>query len=162
MNQQVTYNWLRLAALALVSILSIFFFWPREGGQLAWPFTDDGGLRQPNVNLGLDLRGGCMLMVQLDFDDINAQRKAKSQLELSTEEKAKLLEQTHVVIENRINGIGLTEPIISSAGSDRVLIQLPGANDTEICQQIVKIQGQLEFKKVLKSEIGRASCRERV
>ncbi|MBI3659426.1 protein translocase subunit SecD [Candidatus Acetothermia bacterium] len=140
MNQQVVYNWLRLGALALVSIISIFFFWPREGGQLAWPFTDDGGLRQPNVNLGLDLRGGCMLTVQLDIPPDAPQDK-----------KDQLLSQTLVVVENRINGLGLTEPIISAVGSDRVLIQLPGAKDTELCQQIVNIQGQLEFKIVIKS-----------
>ena len=140
MNQQVVYNWFRLGALALVSIISIFFFWPREGGQLAWPFSDDGGLRQPNVNLGLDLRGGCMLTVKLDIPPDAAQEK-----------KDQLLSQTLVVVENRINGLGLTEPIISAVGSDRVLIQLPGAKDTELCQQIVNIQGQLEFKKVLKS-----------
>ncbi len=141
MSQEVFFNWVRFAALAFVTALSVFFFWPREAGQLVSPIGDQGGLRQPNVNLGLDLRGGCMLTVQIDIPE-----KDKDKPQAIRE----LLDRTIVVVENRVNGLGLTEPIISPAGTDRILIQLPGSQNTELCQQIVNIQGKLEFKKVLK------------
>ncbi len=128
MSQDVLFNWFRFAALVVVTTVSVFFFWPKQEGQIL------------DLNLGLDLRGGCMIMVQIKPD------KPKT-----PEELQQLLSQTKIVLENRVNGLGLTEPIISEAGLDRVLIQLPGEQQSELCTQITNIRGILEFKKVIKS-----------
>jgi preprotein translocase subunit SecD len=130
MSQDVLFNWFRFAALAAVATISVFLFWPKQEGQIL------------DLNLGLDLRGGCMIMVQI---------KPLEGSEVTPEKMQQLLSQTIVVLENRVNGLGLTEPTISSAGTDRVLIQLPGEQQSDLCNQITNIRGILEFKKVLKS-----------
>jgi len=51
-----------------------------------------------------------------------------------------------VVIDRRINSLGVSEPVIESLGADKILIQLPGISDLAEAQQIATQQAFLEIK----------------
>ncbi|MFZ5943321.1 MAG: protein translocase subunit SecD [Bacillota bacterium] len=84
-----------------------------------------------NVKLGLDLKGG--VMVRLEAPE-NA----------SEEEMAKAI----AIIDNRINGLGVTEPEIRREGENRILIELPGVNNPEEAVSVIGKTALLEFKRV--------------
>jgi preprotein translocase subunit SecD len=58
------------------------------------------------------------------------------------------IEQNQKVLNNRINALGLTEPIIQRQGVDRIVIQVPGAEDPGRIKEIIGRTGTLEFRHV--------------
>jgi len=52
------------------------------------------------------------------------------------------------IIRNRIDALGVTEPVIQKAGEDCILIQLPGIKDPERAIEIIGKTALLEFKLV--------------
>ena len=50
------------------------------------------------------------------------------------------------VIDNRINGLGVTEPQISRVGNDRVLVELPDVKNPDEAISALKDVAHLEFK----------------
>jgi preprotein translocase subunit SecD len=73
-------------------------------------------------------------------------------LTLKEEAKRKLadsaIEQNQKVLNNRINALGLTEPIIQRQGVDRIVIQVPGASDPARLKDVIGRTGTLEFRHV--------------
>jgi protein-export membrane protein SecD len=62
--------------------------------------------------------------------------------------REKLLSQSIEVIRNRIDEFGVSEPQISSQGSDRVVVELPGIKDVERAKDLIGRTAKLEFKMV--------------
>ena len=62
------------------------------------------------------------------------------------------LKQNITTLHNRINELGVAEPVIQQQGLDRIVVELPGVQDTAKAKDIL---GRT-------AKIGRASCRERV
>jgi preprotein translocase subunit SecD len=58
------------------------------------------------------------------------------------------IEQNQKVLNNRINALGLTEPIIQRQGVDRIVIQVPGASDPARLKDVIGRTGTLEFRHV--------------
>jgi preprotein translocase subunit SecD len=58
------------------------------------------------------------------------------------------VEQTIEVLNRRINGLGTTEPNIQRQGNDRVLVEVPGLQDTNRLKEIVGTTAKLEFRLV--------------
>lgn len=56
------------------------------------------------------------------------------------------LDQSLETIRNRIDQLGLSEPIIQRSGSDSILVQLPGETDPERAKGIIGKTALLEFK----------------
>jgi preprotein translocase subunit SecD len=86
------------------------------------------------LQLGLDLRGGSQLTIQL---------KTTPEVPTITSDK---LEGVQQVINNRVNGLGISEAVVQSAGSDRILVQLPGVSDPGEAERVLGGTAQLEFK----------------
>lgn len=84
--------------------------------------------------LGLDLKGGAQLTIQVQPGD--------SGQEVEQEDTAAVKR----VIENRINGLGVAEPITQLVGEDRILVQLPGVTDPEQAERVLGGTAQLEFR----------------
>jgi preprotein translocase subunit SecD len=59
------------------------------------------------------------------------------------------IEQSLEVLKTRLDVGGVIEPVIAAQGDDRILIQLPGAEDREGLRKIVSGTAFLAFKKVL-------------
>jgi preprotein translocase subunit SecD len=51
-------------------------------------------------------------------------------------------------IDNRVNALGVTEPIIAPQGEDRIVIQLPGVDDPARVKDIIRTTAQLQFRMV--------------
>jgi protein-export membrane protein SecD len=60
----------------------------------------------------------------------------------------RMVQQSINVIGRRLNGMGTSEPNIQSQGNNRVLVQLPGADDTEEIKDRVGTAARLEFRMV--------------
>jgi preprotein translocase subunit SecD len=58
------------------------------------------------------------------------------------------IEQNQKVLGNRINALGLTEPIIQKQGADRIVIQVPGASDPARLKDVIGRTGTLELRLV--------------
>ncbi|MEA5577080.1 protein translocase subunit SecD [Anabaena sp. UHCC 0451] len=86
------------------------------------------------VPLGLDLRGGSQLTIQV---------KTTEEIKEITERE---LEAVKKVVEGRINGLGVSEPVIQTVGNDKILVQLPGVNDPEQAERVLGGTAQLEFR----------------
>ena len=56
------------------------------------------------------------------------------------------LDQTLEVIRNRIDEFGVTEPEIRKAGTDRIIVQIPGIKDPDRAIRIIGRTAHLEFK----------------
>ncbi|NUN06728.1 MAG: protein translocase subunit SecD [Bdellovibrio sp.] len=61
------------------------------------------------------------------------------------EYKARVVQQAIETIRNRIDEFGVAEPSISSQGSNRILIQLPGMADAEKAKQLINTTAKLDF-----------------
>ncbi|RPE81289.1 protein translocase subunit SecD [Vulcaniibacterium tengchongense] len=59
------------------------------------------------------------------------------------------IEQNVGTLRNRINALGVAEPIIQRQGSDRVVVQLPGVQDTAQAKRILGATATLEYRGVV-------------
>ncbi|EAZ91671.1 protein translocase subunit SecD [Crocosphaera chwakensis] len=86
------------------------------------------------LQLGLDLRGGAQLTIQLQpTEDVQT---------ISEED----LEAAKTVLQNRVDGLGVAEPIVQTLGQDKIVVQLPGVTDPEQAERVLGGTAQLEFR----------------
>jgi preprotein translocase subunit SecD len=64
------------------------------------------------------------------------------------EEQRSALQQNIVTLRNRINELGVSEPVIQQQGVDRIVIQLPGVQDTARAKDILGATATLEYRLV--------------
>lgn len=84
--------------------------------------------------MGLDLQGGSHLEYQGQLQDI------------APEKRAEAMDSVRSAIERRVFFFGVQEPLVETAGSDRIIVELPGITDIN---QAIDVIGQtpfLEFK----------------
>jgi preprotein translocase subunit SecD len=67
------------------------------------------------------------------------------------------LKQNMVTLHNRINELGVAEPVIQQQGADRIIVQLPGVQDTSRAKEILGRTATLEVRMVDESSEGRAA-----
>ena len=67
------------------------------------------------------------------------------------------LKQNMVTLHNRINELGVAEPVIAQQGIDRIVVQLPGVQDTAKAKDILGRTATLEMRLVDDSAEGRAA-----
>ena len=104
----------------------IFVFLVAFGGLAAVIFTDT----QPR--LGLDLEGGTSVILTARGEEI----------------REDVLQQTVEIIRQRIDALGVAEPEVTVAGTDNILIQLPGVEDEEQALEVIGSTAQLTFRQV--------------
>lgn len=86
------------------------------------------------VKLGLDLKGGVYAVLEATPE--------KEEDVIDNETMNSLIE----VLDRRINGIGVAESVVQKAGSNRVIIELPGISDTTEAINMIGKTALLEFK----------------
>ncbi len=84
------------------------------------------------LQLGLDLKGGAQLTIEV--------QKTEDQ-----QVTAQDLEAVQRVIENRINALGVAEPLVQTAGQDKILVQLPGVTNPAQAERVLGGTAQLDF-----------------
>lgn len=91
-------------------------------------------LAKVETRLGLDLRGGAQLTIQV---------QTTPEVPEITPRKLEAVQQ---VMENRVNGLGVSEAVIQTVGEDQLSIQLPGVNDPAQAERVLGGTAQLEFR----------------
>ena len=79
----------------------------------------------------------------------------KPEAALKTQDQA--LKQNIVTLHNRINELGVAEPVIQQQGLDRIVVQLPGVQDTAKAKDILGRTATLELRMVDESSEGQAA-----
>ncbi|MFH1784450.1 MAG: protein translocase subunit SecD [bacterium] len=95
------------------------------------------GIMGKILQLGLDLKGGIHIVLQVDDSKLDKKTSGPEALNRAME-----------VIRNRIDQLGVTEPVIQKQGLDLILIQLPGIEDADRAIDIIGKTALLEFKLV--------------
>lgn len=87
------------------------------------------------LKLGLDLRGGTHLLLELDDTQLDPKLDVKEAIDRAIE-----------IIRNRIDQFGVTEPLIARQGERWIVVQLPGVKDPELAKQLIGKTALLEFR----------------
>jgi preprotein translocase subunit SecD len=58
------------------------------------------------------------------------------------------VQQNITTLRNRVNELGVAEPVIQQQGEDRIVVQLPGVQDTARAKEILGATATLEFRMV--------------
>ena len=85
------------------------------------------------INLGLDLKGGTQIIlkpVEGENSDV-------------TDES---LDKAMLIIRDRIDMLGVSEPLVTRDSSNNIIIQLPGVSDPDRALQVIGKTAQLEFR----------------
>ena len=99
-----------------------------------------------SANAGLG--GGSRFQVEAVGNQITVQ-VPESEIRQIT---ANAIEQNIGTLRNRINELGVAEPIIQRQGSDRVVVQLPGVQDTAQAKRILGATATLEYRAVVEGD----------
>lgn len=89
------------------------------------------------IRLGLDLQGGSQLTIQV-----------KTTAKVPKIESG-MLEAVRRIVENRVNGLGVSEALVQTVGEDQILVQLPGVNDPQQAERVLGGTAKLEFREQL-------------
>ena len=81
--------------------------------------------------------------------------KIKPEVEKRIQEFA--LQQNITTLRNRVNELGVAEPIVQQSGADRVVVQLPGVQDTAKAKDILGRTATLEVRLVDEDKMDPAS-----
>jgi protein-export SecD/SecF family membrane protein len=92
----------------------------------------ENGNRVLETKLGLDLQGGLRVEYQAQQAGDRIPRPED-------------LEVIRGIIENRVNATGVSEPVVTTQGSDRVVVELPGVSDPNSVRRLVGQTGRLDF-----------------
>src|SRR5205809_3975735 len=90
--------------------------------------------RHVPLRYGLDLQGGMHLALEVD------------ESKQAVANKSEAIDRALKTVRNRIEGFGVSEPVIQKAGNDRIIVDLPGISDQDRAMAVVQNQAFLEFK----------------
>jgi SecD/SecF fusion protein len=93
------------------------------------------------LNLGLDLKGGMHVVLQVETKG------------LSEDAKRDAVQRAVEIIRNRVDEFGVAEPSIFPEGRDRIVVQLPGIEDPQRALKLIGRTALLEFKLVAEDNL---------
>ncbi|TDI82886.1 MAG: protein translocase subunit SecD [Betaproteobacteria bacterium] len=117
----------------------------REGSQIIVKFRD------------AESRASASDEINKNYDDLSLREQdVEDEFHLAVVLKQEALirmqdsavQQNIITLRNRVNELGVAEPIIQQAGADRVVVQLPGVQDTAKAKDILGRTATLELRMV--------------
>ncbi|MCB5253110.1 MAG: protein translocase subunit SecD [Candidatus Cloacimonadaceae bacterium] len=102
-----------------------------------------GWWSQHTLKLGLDLKGGMQILLEVDTS------------QLSAADARGAVDQNIKIIRERIDQFGVAEPSIQKLGEKRIMVQLPGVSDFQAAENLIKQTAMLEFKVVAQPDEAR-------
>ncbi len=88
--------------------------------------------KQVGIRQGLDLQGGVQVLLEADVP--------RDQV-IDPED----MRVARTIIENRVNGLGVTEPVVQVQGERRIIVELPGIQDPDEAINTIQATALLEF-----------------
>ena len=103
-----------------------------------------------------ELKNKAKKVIKKDLPDLVIAEDSEQELELGLEisssaqtaAKSSALKQNIVTLRNRVNELGVAEPIIQQQGTERIVVQLPGVQDTARAKEILGAVATVEFRLV--------------
>ncbi|MDR3195193.1 MAG: protein translocase subunit SecD [Endomicrobium sp.] len=133
-------KWKLWTTLALLTF-SVWALWPSINWSL---MSADGKARAEKekdpilgkaIKLGLDLKGGTHLLLEVDSSQLDANMKIKDAVDRAIE-----------IMRNRVDQFGVAEPLITRQGEKWIVIQLPGIKDPQAAKDLIGKTALLEFR----------------
>ena len=116
---------------------------PELDGAIQLGFADDAALEKAQQLIRKDFN---------DFDMTTLERGGQQVLRLALTQ-AKLVEireysikQNLTTVRNRVNELGVAEPLVQRQGANRIVVELPGVQDTAEAKRILGKTANLEFR----------------
>jgi preprotein translocase subunit SecD len=88
--------------------------------------------RDIRVHQGLDLQGGMQVLLEADLPE-------------GQELEAGAMDAAKVIVKNRVDALGVAEPLVQSQGERRIIVELPGVKDPQLAIATIRETGLLEF-----------------
>jgi preprotein translocase subunit SecD len=118
--------WQTLIVIIILTTVSVWICLPGTTGNVL-------GLKDNvTVHEGLDLQGGLQVLLQ-------ANPPAGQSID------ADALNGTRNTIERRVNGLGVSEPVIQTRGNNQIIVELPGLDDPEAAIAVLQETALLEI-----------------
>ncbi|MCQ4346161.1 protein translocase subunit SecD [Pseudomonas stutzeri] len=127
---------------------------PPQEGAIALGFAD------------AELLAQAQRLIRKDFPDFELQAGERNGLQVLrlTLSQAKLVEireysikQNLTTVRNRVNELGVAEPLVQRQGANRIVVELPGVQDTAEAKRILGKTANLEFRLAAELDAPRAS-----
>ncbi len=121
--------YLTFVFILLIAAFSVFIVVP-QGSKIDLRKLKINFNQEFKPHLGLDLQGGTHLEYQGNLTDIPAEKQKDA------------MESVRSAIERRVFLFGVQEPLVETAGNDRIIVELPGITDIN---QAISVIGQTPF-----------------
>lgn len=121
----MSHNSKRILAVGLIIIIIVGWYITLFGIGSVAPLKD-------RMKLGLDIKGGVYVVME-------------AQTDATDKELRDLMEQTQAVIENRVNQLGVSEPVVTIEGTKRIRVEMPGLENAEEAISAIGKTAQLQF-----------------
>ena len=116
-----------IVVIGLLALLVDFF--PRLRLPIIGP---EGGNAVIVTKLGLDLEGG----LRVEYQALPVGDRAPD---------TEALGVIRDIVERRVNQTGVAEPVVTTQGTDRIVVELPGVEDPDSVRSLIGQTGQLQF-----------------
>ncbi len=116
-----------LILIVVILLLAAWINFPNNPGIHGFGFD-----RDIQTRLGLDLVGGVQALLEADLPE-------------DTQIESQSMATARTIVENRVNGLGVTEAVVQQAGDRRIVVELPGETDPEKALATLRQTGLLEF-----------------
>ena len=126
-----TRNTVLLILLVILAAVAIYVVFP-DGPGVHISLGPIDIQRDFKIKQGLDLQGGVQVLLEAD-------------LPAGQELEAGALGIAASIIENRVNALGVVEPLVQTQGDRRIIVELPGVGDPDQAIATIKETGLLEF-----------------
>ncbi|MFH1726069.1 MAG: protein translocase subunit SecD [Elusimicrobiota bacterium] len=145
---------MKWAGVAALIAFSLFLLYPT----VDW-YSKDAGQRErleasrlrPKrlLNLGLDLKGGTQLLMELAVEHLRPDADIADALDRAIE-----------IIRNRVDQLGVAEPLIARQGERWIVVQLPGIRDSRLAKEVIGQTALLEFRLVDSSDAAQSAVQK--
>lgn len=126
-----TRTWVALGLILIVAVVASWIALPNNPGIhiKSSRLTID---RDLDYQRGLDLQGGLQVVLAAALPE-------------GQEADRDTMQAARQIVENRVNGLGVSEPLIQLVGNDRIVVELPGLSDPDEAIRTFGETGLLEF-----------------
>jgi len=136
-TQVVLWTTLALVGISIFFLVPTFNWYRMPASERAEREQDKDPMLAKILNLGLDLRGGTHLVLELDRSKLDPKLNINDALDRAIE-----------IIRNRVDQFGVAEPLIARQGDRWIVVQLPGIKDPERAKELIGKTALLEFRMV--------------
>jgi protein-export membrane protein SecD len=120
-------NSVLLVVIVVLTLIAVYVDLPNSPGLHIGSFD-----RSFEIKQGLDLQGGLQVLLEADLP-------SDQEIEPGS------MEQAASIIGNRVNALGVVEPLVQTQGSRRIIVELPGVEDAEVAIATIRETSLLEF-----------------